>query len=152
MLDIIQPLTEEEGEPASFTERHMLPPFTQTRTTAKQPFTSQSEEDNLSPRSTMQEITWRTCQSALDLLDTRSLVPIDLQASHSCFHTGLTGIEAKSIWLGRQPFFPPRLSRPLCVIGSFGLCLCVCVCAHQHLHIHDRNGVNVTPAPGKCVL
>lgn len=30
MLDIIQPLTEEEGEPASFTERHMLPPFTQS--------------------------------------------------------------------------------------------------------------------------
>lgn len=28
MLDIIQPVTEEEGEPASFTERHMLPPFT----------------------------------------------------------------------------------------------------------------------------
>lgn len=92
MLDIIQPLTEEEGEPASFTVRHMLPPVTPTGTTAKQPFTSQSEKDNLSPRSTMQEITWRTCQSAVDLLDTRPLVHIDLQAAHSCFHTGLTAL------------------------------------------------------------
>ncbi len=128
MLDIIQPLTEEEGEPASFTERHMLPPFTETWTTAKQPFTSQSEKDNLSPRSTMQEITWRTCQSALDLLDTRSLVPIDLQAAHSCFHTGLTGIEAKSIWLGKQPFFS------LCSLTLFvwlGAAGCVCARALQ---------------------
>lgn len=86
----------------------MLPPLIQTRTTAKQPFSSQSEKDNLSPRSTMREITWRTCQSALDLLDTRSVVPIDLQAAHSCFHTGLTGTEAKSIWLRKQPFFSLR--------------------------------------------
>lgn len=92
MLDVIQRLTGEEGEPAWFTTRRMLPSFTRTGTTAKQPFTSQSEKDNLSARSTMQKITWRTCQSALDLPDTRPLVHIDLQAAHSCFHTGLTAL------------------------------------------------------------
>lgn len=44
------------------------------------------------------------------------------------------------------------LSYALCMIGCFTLCVCVCVGLHHPLHIHTRNSVNVTPAPGKCVL
>lgn len=128
MLAIIQRLTGEEGEPASFTVRRMLPSFTRTGTKAKQPFTSQSEKDNLSPRSTMQKITRRTRQSAQDLPDTRPLVRIDLQAAHSCFHTGLCLIGQKCV-VGKANrfFFIPAFSYPLCVSVCFPLCMCVFV-------------------------
>ena len=138
MLDIIQPLTEEEGEPASFTVRHMLPPFIQAWTTAKQPFTSQSEKDNLSPRSTMQEITWRTCQSALDLLDTRSLVPIDLQGCSFMFSLGSHSQRGQKHMVGEAAVLFFLLSYPLCVFGCFAFCVCVPQFAPAFAHTWTR--------------
>lgn len=130
MLDIIQCLTEEWSGGASFIVRHMLPPFMQAWTTAKQPFTSQSEEDNLSQRSTMQEITWKTCQSAVDLRDTRSVVPIDLQNSHSCFHTGLRGQE-QTLEKAAVIFFSPTL---FVWLNASVLCVCVSQFAPAFAH------------------
>lgn len=77
--------------------------------------------------STMQEITRRTCQSPLDLLDTSSPVPIDLQAFHSwpfCYKH----MAQEELFIHRHIASPEQYVR---------LCAYVCVCVHS---------VTVTPA------
>lgn len=78
----------------------------------------------------MQEITRRTCQSPLDLPDTSSPVPIDLQAFHSwpfCYKH-----------MAQEELFIHRHISSLTAV-----CLIVCVCVWLCVH-----SVTVTPAGG----
>lgn len=110
-LCVIRTVTGKEGQNARF--RAAFPSPFPRRCESEEPFSKQSAEDNLPSRGTMKEITQRTCQAPLDLPDSTSPVPIDLQATHSRFSHGT------HTW--------PDCSRnTACIPSLWGVSVCLC--------------------------